>query len=291
LNQINIDLAYTECRKIALKHYENFPVGSLLIPSDKRKYVYSIYAFARFADDIADSRDLMRDEKIQKLDLLERELDKIRDNRPDDFTEETSYIFISLFDTINSIGIQISEFRDLISAFIQDSLGFHYKSVDDLLDYSKRSANPIGHLVLNVFGYRKDGNERMFDCSDHICSALQLTNFWQDVSVDLEMERIYVPEECMLSHGYTLSDLRARIENENFREVMKELCDITENMFRAGEELPGMVEGRLKYELRATINGGRKIIEKIREMDFKVLNQRPVLSAIEKATIVLKALI
>ncbi len=291
MKHLQTDLAYEHCRKIALGHYENFPVGSLLVPSNKRKYIYSIYAFARFADDIADSDSIEKIEKLRELEVLEGELSKIEDSQVQEFLPKTELIFVALADTIKQLKISIHEFRDLLSAFKQDSEGKDYQTFEQLIDYSSRSANPIGHLVLNVFGYGKKENEDMFRLSDKICTALQLTNFWQDVSRDLKIGRVYVPEELMRNHNYSLEELMMMNENENFRNLIRELCERTAVLFNEGEKLSEMTEGRLKLELRATMNGGRMILKKIHDLNYNVLSRRPELSAIDKISIMIKAIV
>ena len=285
------DLAYDHCRKIASEHYENFPVGSILVPSNKRKYIYSVYAFARYADDIADSPTMVKSDKIRRLVILGEELSKIEEKNPASFREDTMLIFEALRDTISAVGIPVQEFRDLLSAFMQDSEGMLYENFDQLVDYSSRSANPIGHIVLNVFGYHKEENAEMFLLSDKLCTALQLTNFWQDVSEDLKMNRVYVPNDFMIKHKYSIEELGSKSENDNFKEMINDLCQMTEELFSHGSRLPELTKGRLKLELRATINGGRMILKKISEMDFRVLSMRPKLTTFDKFSIILKAFV
>lgn len=288
MKPLDAELAYIKCREVALKHYENFPVGSLLIPSDMRKYVYAVYAFARYADDIADSRLLSKEEKILRLGFLNEELDKIESGRGR-FDPETDYIFTALFDTSSSLEIPLKEFRDLLSAFRQDAVVSRYYEFDELIDYSTRSANPVGRLVLMIFGYDIESQSELFMKSDKICTALQLTNFWQDVTEDLKIDRIYIPGECMNEHGYTVDDLRSGVADDRFRNMMKELCTVTEELFAEGGSLPEKLGGRLKYEIRATIEGGRMILGKIRELDYDVLNQRPKLKTADKLSLFYKA--
>jgi phytoene synthase len=285
------DLAYDHCRKIASEHYENFPVGSILVPSNKRKYIYSVYAFARYADDIADSPSLEKIEKMRQLGILENELSKIEHNKAESYLKETELIFVALADTVKSLDIPLREFRELLSAFKQDSEGLFYETSDQLIDYSDRSANPIGHIVLNVFGYHKEDAGEMFQMSDKICTALQLTNFWQDVSEDLKINRVYIPKDYMEKHGYNMDELNVKNENQNFRSMMKDLCEMTAGLFKQGEGLPDLTEGRLKYELKATLNGGRMILRKISDLEYRVLSRRPKLSAFDKFSIILRAFV
>ena len=289
--QKEYESAYEYCRNIAVSHYENFPVGSVLIPKDKRKYVYAVYAFSRYADDIADSTELDSKIKLEKLEGLETELDKIENKSVNEFSIETKNIFLALFDTVNKLNIPLSEFRNLLSAFKQDSVGKLYKNFDELLDYSNRSANPVGHLVLYVFGYDPENNYDAFKYSDKVCTALQLANFWQDVSVDLNMDRIYIPEDIMMKNNYSAILLSEKVEDDDFRKTLSELCDRTDEIFESGNEIIKFLKGRLKFEIKATINGGREILSKIRKINYNVLNNRVSLSSLDKFKIFINAFI
>ena len=160
--QIDTEIAYSYCKKLTLSHYENFPVGSLLIPSNKRKYIYSIYAFARTADDIADSEIYSKEEKLKLLDGYENELINIELKRPVSVNNETRNIFIALSNTTEELKIPLKEFKDLLTAFRQDAVKQRYNEFDELLNYSAYSANPIGHLVLYVFGYDPVKDKKCF---------------------------------------------------------------------------------------------------------------------------------
>lgn len=289
--QKEYESAYEYCRSLAVNHYENFPVGSVLIPKDKRKYVYAVYAFSRYADDIADSSDLDAKVKLEKLESLEIELDKIENKSTNEFSNETKNIFLALFDTVSNLKIPVMEFRNLLSAFKQDSVGKVYNNFDELLEYSERSANPVGHLLLYIFDYDPVNDTKVFDLSDKICTALQLANFWQDVSVDLKMDRIYMPEDIMLKNNYSAKLLSEKVENVDFRKILKELVDKTDKLFNEGSEITDLLSGRLKLEIKATINGGREIIKKIREINYNVLTKRVSLSKRDKFKIIIKAFI
>lgn len=283
------DSAYSYCRKKAISHYENFPVGSLLIPKNKRKFIYSIYAFARYADDIADSAEFTKEEKIRRLSLLNNELDKIcKDNEY--FSEDDSdKIFIALSDTVKSLEIPVKEFRDLIKAFVQDSEGYTYKDFEELIEYSRKSANPIGHLVLYIFGYKPEDSEeskKIFDYSDKICTALQLTNFWQDVSEDIRIRRIYIPSEIMKEFKYSAEMLYSGTENEDFRKMIRHLVERTRKLFTEGSEILNCTKGRLRLELKATVSGGQEILNKIEKINYNVLRRRPVLNKSDKLKII-----
>ncbi|MBS1517335.1 MAG: squalene synthase HpnC [Bacteroidetes bacterium] len=285
------DSAYEYCRKIALNHYENFPVGSFLIPEDKRKYFYSVYAFSRFADDIADSVEYDEENKLRKLEQLETELDKLESGRAEEFAENTADIFTALSDTVSNLNIPVHEFRDLLSAFKQDSVKRDYGNFKELIEYSQRSANPIGHLVLYIFGYDKKTNRKLFRDSDRICTALQLTNFWQDVSEDLKIDRIYIPGNSMSEFNYNTDKLKNKIENDDFRNMIRDLAGKTEKLFDDGSGIVSELKGRLRLEIKATIYGGREILSKIRKINYNVLSERVKLNTKDKIKILIKSLI
>jgi phytoene/squalene synthetase len=158
------------------------------------------------------------------------------------------------------------------------------------LDYSENSANPIGHLVLYVFGYDEVKNKDIFQLSDQICTALQLTNFWQDVSRDLEINRIYIPKEFMLKFNYNVERLFEKKENENFRNMMRELVVMTEALFEEGKEIIELIDGRLKLELKATYLGGTEILNKIKGIDYNVLSKRIRIEKSDKINILFKTI-
>ncbi|MEO8664719.1 MAG: squalene synthase HpnC [Ignavibacteria bacterium] len=283
--QVDLDNAYRFCKEIAVNHYENFPVGSLLIPSDKRKYIYSIYAFARHADDIADSDKYTEAEKFSLLNGFDTELDKIRNNDLKSLLPDNKNIFYALSNTIDELKIPEIEFRDLLIAFKQDAVRQRYETFDELIEYSSYSANPIGHLVLYTFGYSPEKDRKIFEYSDTICTALQLANFWQDVSVDLKIRRVYVPSKVMKDFEYDESMLYDKIENDNFRGAIEYLVKETKKYFIEGNEIIDLVKGRLKLELKATIAGGMKILDKIEKINYNVLSERVSINNIDKLKI------
>ena len=272
--------AYKFCEKLATKHYENFPVGSVLFPKKSRKYIYAIYAFARTADDIADSDKISSENKLKQLNGLENKLTQICNNE-----SVNDEIFVALKDTMNSLKIPAKEFRDLLTAFKQDSIKQKYDEFDELIEYSKYSANPIGHLVLYVSGIN---DEKLFRLSDYVCTALQLTNFWQDVSVDLNMGRVYIPDKEMIKYNYNYNLLNDRIENIDLLNLIKSLVDKTKELFENGKELDGHLHGRLKYEFRTMYRGGMSILEKIEKMEYKVLSKRVTVNTSDKFKLLLK---
>jgi len=287
MNSINFDEAFTHCEQVTKNHYENFPVASFLIPKSKRKYVYAVYSFARYADDIADSGILTSEEKLARLNLLEDELDGILDNQLENLPEETKYIFRALYKTLQDLNIPPVELKNLLIAFKQDSVKDKYETFEELLEYSKYSANPVGHLVLYIFGYT---DKKLFELSDYICTGLQLINFWQDVARDLEINRVYIPNEILQKYNYSYELLNNKIENEKYISMIKELITKTKELYKKGEELPNLVSGRLKYELKATYYGGMTVINKIEQLNYRTLSIRPVVTGSDKFKILLKTI-
>lgn len=280
------DVAYKYCERIARNHYENFPVASFLIPKEKRKYIYAIYSFAREADDIADSDSFSQNEKLLLLDEYENLL-----TGTETIFENMKYeaIFTSIKDTLAKLQIPEQELLKLLKAFKFDVYNKLHKDFESLLSYSENSANPIGRLMLYVNGYNPVLHKKYFDLSDKICTALQLTNFWQDVSVDLSMGRIYIPTQFMNAYNYSPEKLQMRLDNGNFRNMIKDLCEKTMQLYDEGKELSNLLDGRLKYELKAIYFGGTGVLKKIKEIDFDVLNYRVKFTDIEKVFLLLNS--
>jgi len=263
-----IDQAYQHCLAVTRAHYENFPVASWLLPKSIRPAVASIYAFARRADDIADEGEMDPVERLQKLDEWGERLETC-DSEPADHD-----VFIALGETIRRYDLPLQLFRDLLHAFRRDVEVKRYETWDDLLnEYCRFSANPVGRLVLLLFGYR-DKEPHLL--SDRTCTALQLANFWQDISVDLRKGRIYVPLELMKVHGYAEAAFLRRIYDQRFRSLLSDLIGRTRALFVEGADLPTMVGGRLGWELRGVWVGGTRILEKI-EAYPNVFDRRPTL--------------
>ncbi len=277
--------AFAYCERMARAHYENFPVGSLLAPKDRRKHVYSIYAFARSADDFADegyeTGELTEALRLAALDDWERKLEDCYQGRAD------HPIFIALADTVRELRLPIQLFLDLLSAFKQDVVKRRYADFDEVLDYSARSANPVGRLILLLFDYRE---ERLSELSDCICTALQLTNFWQDVEVDIRKDRIYLPQNEMARFGVSVDDLLKKRFSEGYAAMLKFQVERTWKLFDQGKSLPSLVRGRLAIELRLTWLGGARILERIEEMGYDTLNARPKISTADKISLLVKAL-
>lgn len=275
------DSAFQYCERLARSHYENFPVGSFLIPRSLSKHVYSIYAFARTADDFADEGYGLGYSEQERLDLLSEWGSMFRQSIEG---KAAHPIFVALADTQAQFDLPISLFEDLISAFMQDVIIRRYQKFDQLLDYCRRSANPIGRLILLLFGYR---DEQLHRWSDDICTALQLTNHWQDVEIDLQKDRVYLPIEDAARFELDVEELRHRKTGEPFRRLMQLEVSRAWDLFELGKPLCNSVGGRLRFELRAVWLGGTRILNRIEAAGYDVFSSRPQLSFVDKARILL----
>jgi len=274
--------AFQFCERLARDHYENFPVASLMVPKEKRPHVYAIYSFARIADDYADEPGLTPAERVDSIAVWEEQLiDAYRGhaNHP---------VFVALRETVDRFEMPIELFQRLLTAFRSDVTTHRYESFEDVLGYCENSANPIGRLMLLLFNYR---SETTMEFSDFICTALQLTNFWQDVAVDLKKDRVYIPVEDIREFGYSEDELFERHCSQAFKDLMCYQVERTEQMFREGKPLLSDVGSDLRMELKLTWNGGMRILKKIEQQDFDVLARRPSLSLLDKTSILVSSLI
>ena len=278
--------AFAYCEGMARAHYENFPVGSLLVPKARRKHVYSIYAFARTADDFADegydSGEWTEARRLAALTDWEHKLDESFAGRAE------HPVFVALAATAAELKLPVQLFKDLLSAFKQDVIKRRYADFAEVLDYCTRSANPVGRLILLLFDYR---DERLHQLSDHICTALQLANFWQDVAVDIKKDRIYLPQEEMTRFGVTEEDLRNRRFSAAYADLLRFQVERTREIFALGQTLPAQVRGRLAVELRLTWLGGMRILERIEALGYNTLNARPKITTSDKLILFLRALV
>jgi squalene synthase HpnC len=250
-------------------HYENFPVASILLPAALRPAVEVIYAFARSADDLADEGDATPQQRITALSAYEYELDLIAANQP-----TNTPLFQSLKKIIEQYALPLQPFRDLLSAFKQDVGTARYPTFDALLDYCRRSANPVGTLMLHLYGKADENNLR---ASDAICSALQLINFWQDVAIDWDKQRIYLPQEDMNRFGVTESHIAQQNKDAAWRNLMQFEVQRARNMILSGAPLALRLPGRIGWELRLVVQGGLRILECIEAADYDVFRHRPKL--------------
>ncbi len=264
--------AYAACQALAESHYENFPVASKLMPARLRPHVAAVYAFARTADDFADEPGREPDERLRLLDEWQAKL-----HQP-----PVDGIFIALHDTIERFQLPLVLFEDLLSAFRQDVVTARYESWAAVLDYCRRSANPVGRLVLRLSGYRDDALDQ---ASDAVCTALQLTNFWQDLAIDWPRGRLYVPAETWRAAGADPAHLDLGQMTPAWTAAMRACGERTRQLFSEGRPVCDGVSGRLRYELRATWLGGSRILDRLEAVAFDVFTQRPSLGTADAMVI------
>ena len=263
-------LAYT--RWLATTHYENFHVASLLLPRRLHQDFYDVYGFCRWADDLGDEIG----DTAQSLRLLawwRGELRAMYAGRA------THPVFVALTETVERHSLPERHFDDLIKAFEQDQTVTRYRNWEEVFAYCRYSANPVGRLVLGLCGYRDEERGRL---SDATCTALQLANFWQDVTVDLAKGRIYIPLEVMGRHAYTEQDLRALRFTPAFAGVMRECVDVARGLFLEGLPLSDKVSRRLALDVRLFSRGGLRVLDKIEAQGYNVLARRPAVSRSER---------
>jgi squalene synthase HpnC len=268
-------------RWLATHHYENFHVVSFLLPKRLHQDFYNVYAFCRWADDLGDE---IGDpaESLRLLAWWRVELEAMYQG------QVRHPVFVALEGTAKKYNLPIQLFSDLISAFEQDQRVTRYKNWDEVFDYCRCSANPVGRLVLRLCGYADAERDRF---SDATCTALQLANFWQDVTVDFEKDRVYLPLDLFAKHGYTMEDLAARRFNPAFQAVMREAVDVAHKLFLEGLPLMKMVNRRLALDLELFSRGGMRVLEKIEQQNYNVLAARPTVSKTDRISLVAHALL
>lgn len=266
---LNIGAGYRNALILAKLHYENFPVISLMVPKDLRKHLAIIYWFARTADDFADEGNQTEEERFRNLSYFEIRLNElINENCSSDLEA-------ALSNTIKAKNLSTKYFFNLLEAFKQDVTKKRYTNFNELLDYCCNSANPVGRLILELINVKDD---QAIYYSDKICTALQITNLVQDTDIDYKKGRIYYPLDEMEKYGVTEKMFELRENNLNFNHLVEFSIDRTQQMFNEGKNLLSYLKGRLKFEIAATINGGELILSKIKEQNYDVLNNRPVLN-------------
>jgi phytoene synthase len=268
--------AYAYCLRLAHQHYENFPVASWLLPAAMRPHVAAVYAFARLADDLADEGRLDPDARLARLAEWRRRLWACAEERPDPAGPTHSEVFVALGHTIRSCGLPPQLLDDLLSAFVQDVTQTRYATWAEVLDYCRRSANPVGRLVLRIAGCRDPEADL---ASDAICTALQLTNFWQDLAVDWSRGRIYVPADVCEHHGAPLACFDPASLTDAWIAALRDCGSRTRALFLAGRGVCDAVEGRLRWELRLTWLGGMRILDRVERARFDMVRRRPALGA------------
>jgi squalene synthase HpnC len=274
----SVEDAFAYCEARARAHYENFPVG-LFVPRGRRPYVHALYAFMRAADDFADEPiyEGVRREKIDRWEALTEAAYRGEAEGP---------IFVALAETVRRLDIPKQLLLDLLSAFRQDTEKARYADWDELLDYCRRSANPVGRLVLLVFEQRDNDLPVL---SDSICTALQLTNHWQDAAIDYARGRVYVPEDLMRRHGVGSWDFSTGRVSDGWRGLMAELIARTRGLFERGKPLCDRVGRELRFEMRLTWLGGMSILDRIEASGADVFRNRPKHGALDKAALAWRA--
>jgi squalene synthase HpnC len=261
---------------MALGHYENFPVASLLIPAPLREPIRVIYRFARNADDFADEGNDPPEIRLRKLNDYRRQLETPRDP-----------LLLEVAKIIREHELPVALFGDLLDAFSQDVAKKRYASFSEVLEYCRRSANPVGRLLLHLF---KRTNESNLRASDAICSALQLVNFWQDVDVDYTRDnRVYLPQDDMVGFGVTERHLKEKICDACWQALMAFQVQRTRKLMLDGAALGKALPGRIGLEIRATIQGGLRILDKIERAGYDVFRRRPRLRALDWPLVLLRA--
>ena len=279
--------AYAACERLAQSHYENFPVASRLLPASMRPHVAAVYAFARIADDFADEGAATPAERQARLRDWQARL-HLAAAASDAAPPGDAYdlLFVAIGHTIRSCRLPVALFDDLLSAFGQDTMTTRYDSWSDLLDYCRRSANPVGRLVLRIAGRVSDDLDRS---SDALCTALQLTNFWQDFGRDWRAGRLYVPREVSHACGAREEQLADHTLSDSWARAIGACVDVTRRLFGDGRLVCDGVTGRLRYELRFTWLGGRRILERVDAARFDLLHVRPALGAADVPRLVWQA--
>jgi squalene synthase HpnC len=258
---------------MSVDHYENFPVASILLPRRLVPAVEAIYAFARSADDIADEGDATPAERLAALAAYDAALDAIeRGEMPPE------PMFARLADALRRHALPLQPLRDLLSAFRQDVATTRYADFDTLLDYCRRSANPVGRLMLGLYGKADDSNLRE---SDAICSALQLINFWQDVGIDIGKGRIYLPQEDLARFQVGESEIARALAGPPWRALMRFEVERARSLMLEGAPLAARLPGRIGWELRLVVQGGLRILEAIERADYDVFRRRPRLGRLD----------
>ena len=276
---VSVDESYSLCERLARTHYENFSIASFLLPREKRRHLYAIYAFCRFVDDLGDEFDGHR---LAALDYWQEETEACF------FGEPSHPYMIALRDTIHSFDIPKEPLLNLIEANRMDQTIMRYPTYEDLECYCRRSANPVGRLVLYVCGYRDEERQRL---SDYTCTALQLANFWQDVSRDLAKGRIYMPLEDMEKFDYTVEELERHEATDGFRRLMRFQVERTRELFLEGFHLVNLVDDSLKLDIALFSKGGLSVLDSIERQGYDVLGKRPVVGKGKKMYLLLSTLL
>lgn len=254
---------------MSVDHYENFPVASILLSRRLRKPVAAIYHFARAADDIADEGDLSNEERLKQLDEFRAELARIASNET-----PLAPLFQNLATEIRGHDLPMQPFHDLLDAFSQDVVKKRYADFNDLLDYCRRSANPVGNLLLHLY---EEATPVNIAYSDSVCTALQIINFWQDIAWDHAIGRIYLPQDELARYGVNEEHIASGICDDQWRALMKFQVDRARALMLSGKPLGSILSGRIGLEMRMIIAGGLRILGKLEHAQYDMFRRRPVL--------------
>jgi squalene synthase HpnC len=280
----NILESYRYCKQLAHAHYENFPIASFFIPKDKRRHFYAAYAFLRTADDIADNEALSVEQRWSLLMDRQKRLDACYEGR----AEEP--IFIALGETVRHLRIPKEIFYNLLNAFKTDLFKIRYQNFNEVLEYCAFSANPVGRLTLYILGYSDHPQvDRIMSCSDAICTGLQLVNHWQDVFIDQKKDRLYLPQSDLKEFNYTMDDWHQPVVNESFRKLMAFEVERAVSFFKNGKALFQFLKRPEKTEIKLVWHGGMRIVDKLKKVQYDVLNNRPEINNFDKAVILKRA--
>jgi squalene synthase HpnC len=271
--------AYSYCERLARTHYENFSVASWFLPKPLRQHFFNVYAYCRISDDLGDEAGNPA-ASLELLDQWQSELDACYRGHP------RHPVFVALAATVREFDIPQHEFADLLTAFRQDQSLSRYQTFEDLLGYCRHSANPVGHLVLYLCGYRDAERQQL---SNSTCTALQLANFWQDVSVDYDKGRIYLPAEDLRKFAVSENDIAAKNNSPQFREMMRFEVARARAWFERGLPLVRQVSRELAIDIELFSRGGQEILNAIERQGFAVLGRRPAISKPHKLQLVLRA--
>ncbi len=279
-----IDASYAACEKLARSHYENFSVGSALLPKGTKKHLWALYSFARTTDDLGDEpfdstayREALgrlphgKTDRLAALNAWERDLQS---------SAAVHAVLPAVLDTRRTFDMPLEPFLKLIEANRMDQRASRYATYADLAHYCDHSANPCGRMVLFLFGVRDDAAHTL---SDATCTALQLTNFWQDIAVDWKKDRVYLPQEDLRKFGATEADIAAGVVNDAFRALMKFEVDRTRALFKQGLALIDRLTGRAKFDIRLFSLGGQRVLDLIEKNGYDIYRKRPKLSKLGKA--------
>lgn len=277
----SLEESLTYTRGLATSHYENFQVVSFLLPKRLHQDFYNVYAFCRWADDLGDEI-CNTAESLHLLTWWRAELNATYAG------ESVRHpVFVALRGTAQRYNLPITLFEDLIHAFEQDQIVTRYRTMDQVFEYCRFSANPVGRLVLGLCGYQ---DEERYLLSDATCTALQLANHWQDVAIDLEKDRVYLPLDILEAYGFPLDALFSRRCDDRFRSAMRDVVNVARSLFLKGLPLADKVHRRLAIDLELFSRGGMRVLDKIEQQNYDVLTARPVVSKVERIGLLLGAI-